>query len=63
MCVCNIYVIYITNICIKLRAWLSGYGVRHTSSRTRVRASSGPLINFIKWVLEYYLEVILYNCV
>ena len=23
----------------------------------------GPLINFIKWVLKYYLEVILYNCV
>ena len=38
-------------------------GVRHTSSRTRVRPSSGPLINFIKWVLKYYLEVILYNCV
>ena len=37
--------------------------VRHTSSRTRVRPSSGPLINFIKWVLKYYLEVILYNCV
>ena len=35
----------------------------HTSSRTRVRPSSGPLINFIKWVLKYYLEVILYNCV
>ena len=34
-----------------------------TSSRTRVRPSSGPLINFIKWVLKYYLEVILYNCV
>ena len=31
--------------------------------RTRVRPSSGPLINFIKWVLKYYLEVILYNCV
>ena len=28
-----------------------------------VRASSGPLINFIKWVLKYYLEVILYTCV
>ena len=28
-----------------------------------VRPSSGPLINFIKWVLKYYLEVILYNCV
>ena len=24
---------------------------------------SGALINFIKWVLKYYLEVILYNCV
>ena len=33
------------------------------SRRTRVRASSGPLLNFIKWVLKYYLEVILYNCV
>ena len=31
--------------------------------QTRVRASSGPLINFIKWVLKYHLEVILYNCV
>ena len=25
---------------------------KHTS-RTRVRASSGPLINFIKWALKY----------
>ena len=24
---------------------------------------AGPLINLIKWVLKYYLEVILYNCV
>ena len=31
--------------------------------KTRVRASSGPLINFIKWVFKYYLDVILYNCV
>ena len=23
----------------------------------------GPLINFIKWVSKYYLEVNLYNCV
>ena len=46
----------------ELPVWLSGSGVRHTSSRTRIRASSGPLINFIKWVLTYYLEVILYNC-
>ena len=35
----------------------------YTSNRTQVRPSSGPLINFIKWVLKYYLEVILYNCV
>ena len=28
-----------------------------------IRASSGPLINFIKLVLKYYLEVRLYNCV
>ena len=33
----------------------------YTSSRIRVRASSGPLINFIKCVLKYYLEVILCN--
>ena len=31
--------------------------------RHDVQASSGPLINFIKWVLKYYLEVILCNCV
>ena len=37
--------------------------VRHISSGTWVRASSGVLINLIKWVLKYYLEVILYNCV
>ena len=39
--------------------WLSWQGVRHTSRRTRVRAPSRPL----KWVLKYYLEVILYKCV
>ena len=37
--------------------------LQHTSSRARVRPLSGPLINFIKWVLKYYLEVILYNCI
>ena len=47
---------------VRTRVELVSY-VRHTSSRTRVRPSSGPLINFIKWVLKYYLEVILYNCV
>ena len=36
---------------------------KHISSRTRVRPLFGPLINCIKWVLKYYLEVILYNCV
>ena len=33
------------------------------SYRIQVRASSRPLINFIKWILQYYLEVILYICV
>ena len=36
---------------------------KHTISRTRVRPLSGTLTNFIKCVLKYYLEVILYNCV
>ena len=61
----NIYIyIYIINI-IYIDNCLCGSVAKasDTSSRTWVRSSSGPLINFIKWVLKYYLEVILYNCV
>ena len=37
-----------------------GYGVIHTGGIVRVQSPyKGPL----KWVLRYYLEVILYNCV
>ena len=35
------------------------YGSVESVDEARINA----LINFIKWVLKYYLEVILYNCV
>ena len=37
--------------------------VAQLANASDTRASSGPLINFIIWVLKYYLEVILYNCI
>ena len=55
----NVYIIYIY-IVIKTAC---GGSVDKASSRTRIRTSSGPLINFIKWDLKYYLEMILYNFV
>ena len=58
----NICYIYIY-IYIYIFSWLRRHTHMLASSRTRVRDLSGPLINFIKWVLKYYLEVILYNCV
>ena len=60
----NVFISIYIYICILKTACVVQWLRRQTqSSRTRVRASSGPLINFIKWVLKYYLEVILYNCV
>ena len=61
----NIYIyIYIyIYLYIYMPVILSWLRLQTQSSRTLVRASSGPLINFIRWVLKYYLEVILYNCV
>ena len=55
-CDVSMLVLYVKIACVA--QWLR----RQTYKQwTWVRASSVPLINFIKWVLKYYLKVILYN--
>ena len=62
---CIIAYIVLRELIIYLYTYINLYRktayVAKASDTQAVRASSGPLITFLKWVLQYYLEVILYN--